>query len=224
MREIVTADDVDTTVAAASDLFATVTDEQLWHSPARDLDWTCWETVDHVSDDLFAYACQLSGTPLATDRYLPFGAQPRRPGGPRLTTYTEPSAGLAGLLGNLDACGALLSAMVRTAPPQVRGYHPGGVSDAEGFAAMGVLEVVIHARDIAVALDLEWVPPDALAGRVLDRLFPNLGDDLPEPAPEVDRWHTLLWAAGRVALPGVARREGWRWYSEPLPSFEPPLP
>jgi hypothetical protein len=214
MREIVSAADVEATVAAASNLFANAVDESVWHKPAADLEWTCWETVDHVSDDLFAYACQLSDTRLALRMYVPFGNEPRRPGGPSLTIYTKPDAGLAGLLANLDACGALLSAMVRTAPPKVRGYHPAGVSDAEGFAAMGVVEVLIHTYDIAKALDLEWTPPDELCGRILGRLFPDVPVDMSSP----DEWHRLLWAAGRIDLPGAPRRERWRWYSEPLPA------
>jgi hypothetical protein len=211
MREIVNAADVESTVGAASDLFASVTDESSWDRPAADLEWTCWETVDHMSDDLFAYAAQLGPRRPPTDFNLPIGCEPRRSGGPALTIYTDRAAGVSGLLANFEACGALLTAMVTTAAPEARAFHIFGVADPEGFAAMGVVEVLIHTRDVARALDLEWTPPDELCRRILDRLFPDVPVDMSSP----DEWHRLLWAAGRVELAGSPRRDRWRWYAEP---------
>ena len=56
-----------------------------WQGPATGLEWTCWETVEHVSDDLFAYAGQLAAPTPPLDGYVPFGYEQRRPGGPALT-------------------------------------------------------------------------------------------------------------------------------------------
>jgi hypothetical protein len=94
--------------------------------------------------------------------------------------------------------------MVRTTPPDVRSYHGFGISDAEGFAAMGIVETLVHTYDLAGGLGLEWEPPAGLCARVLARLFPN--------APEgTDPWPTLLWATGRWELPGHARVTKWQW-------------
>src|ERR1700730_7197591 len=32
-----------------------------WSAPAGALDWTCWQTVDHVTDCIFSYSLQLAG-------------------------------------------------------------------------------------------------------------------------------------------------------------------
>ena len=177
-----------------------------WHVPAGGLDWDCWETVEHVCDDLFAYAGQLGPKTPPLDRFVPFGTRERRPGGPDETIFVAPGNGIDGLLLALESCGGLLAAMVRTASPQVRAYHGFGVSDPEGFAAMGVVEVLVHMHDIAAGLGIEWIPDGDLCRRVLVRLFPD--------APlETEPWRTLLWATGRGEIPGHARLSSWRWDS-----------
>jgi hypothetical protein len=83
-----------------------------------------------------------------------------------------------------------------------------GLADPEGFAAMGVVEVLVHAYDVARGLDLSFDPPADLCDRVLARLFPDAPTD-------TERWPTLLWATGRGALPGRPVLGRWRWYAEP---------
>jgi hypothetical protein len=205
----VTADDVDEVVAEAVLALGRRLDRD-WHVRAADLDWDCWETVEHVADDLFAYAAQITAKRAPLTGYLPIVAEQKRPGGPRSTIFARPDAGNAGLVSILDSCGGLLSAAVRSAPATVRAYHPDGVSDPEGFAAMGVVEVVVHLYDLAQPLELDWKVGDDLADRVLHRLFPAAPTD-------TERWPTLLWAAGRGELPGRPRLESWRWYGEPRP-------
>jgi hypothetical protein len=118
--------------------------------------------------------------------------------------------GQAGLLQVLESCGALLAAMVEVTPSTVRSQHTYGASDPEGFAAMGVVETLVHMRDVAAGLELAWEPPEELCARALDRLFPDV------PA-EGDSWPALLWATGRIALPGRDRRASWRWDGTPRP-------
>jgi hypothetical protein len=114
------------------------------------------------------------------------------------------------MLQAVEAIGALLVAMVRTTPPGVRAYHSSGVTDPEGFAAMGVVETLVHTHDLAQGLGVAWTPPAALCSRALARLFPD--------APRTtDPWTTLLWATGRAELPGYARvTDWWPWRGEPL--------
>ncbi|MGP8304409.1 hypothetical protein ACTPOK_42260 [Streptomyces inhibens] len=201
----VTADDLDRAVQLA----VTVLREAppaAWADKAGSLEWDCWETVEHLGDDLFAYAVQLGPRKPPLDGNVPFVWESRRPGGPWNAVHADRAAGPAGLLQVLEASGALLVAMVRTTPPEVRAHHVFGVSDAEGFAAMGVVETLVHTHDLAAGLGLAWSPPADLCARVLTRLFP----DAPQGG---DPWLTMLWATGRAELPGRPRLTGWRWDS-----------
>lgn len=177
-----------------------------WEGKAGTLEWDCWETVEHLADDLFAYAVQLGPAAPPLDGDVPFVWQARRPGGPANAVHADRTAGPAGLLQVLEACGALLVAMVRTAPPETRAHHSYGVSDPEGFAAMGLVETLVHTHDLAAGLGLSWQPPAAPCARALARLFPAAPTGTPP-------WPTLLWATGRAELPGHPRVTEWRWDS-----------
>ncbi|MDR6316374.1 hypothetical protein [Actinoplanes couchii] len=163
-----------------------------------------WETIEHIADDLFAYAAQISLDSPPQDDYVGFGWRNIRPDGPALTVYAREGTTPHGLIDVLLSSGGLLSATVLTAPADRRAFHPYGVSDPVGFAAMGVIETLVHMHDVATALDVPWAPPEDLCDRALRRLFP----DAPESG---DRWADLLWATGRTELPGLPRRTGWRW-------------
>ncbi|MER5430674.1 hypothetical protein [Streptomyces sp. NPDC002588] len=203
----VTADDVESAVRLAAGALrgAEAAD---WDGKAGSLEWSCWETVEHLADDLFAYAAQLGPQGPSLDTEVPFGWDAKRAGGPANVVFADRTAGPAGLMQVLEACGALLAAMVRTTPSTVRSYHTFGVSDAEGFAAMGVVETLVHVHDVAEGLGVGWQPDAGLCDRVLRRLFPDAPTD-------TDRWPTLLWATGRGEIPGYARLTRWRWYGEP---------
>jgi hypothetical protein len=203
----VTADDVDEVLAAAVRGLGSRLDRD-WRVAAGELDWDCWETVEHVADDLFAYAAQLTAKSPPLTAYLPIEFRQRRPGAPDSTILADPKAGTAGLVKILDACGGLLSSVVRTTAPTVRAYHPYGISDAEGFAAMGLVEMLVHLADVASVLEFEWAPAEDLCARVLFRLFP-------EAPTSTERWATLLWATGRGAMPGHPRLDDWRWHGQP---------
>ncbi|MDA2804915.1 maleylpyruvate isomerase N-terminal domain-containing protein [Nocardiopsis suaedae] len=210
----VTADDLDRAVRLAVDALHGAPADG-WGRNAGPVDWDCWETVEHLSDDLFAYAVQLGPRNPPVEGEVPITYASRRPGGPETTIRVGREAGAAGLLQALEASGALLAAMVRTASPRTRAYHPFGVSDPEGFAAMGVVETLVHTHDLAQGLGLEWEPPPDLCARVLARLFPDV--PVPGDGTESGPWGTLLWATGRADLPGRPRRTGWRWDGTPRP-------
>jgi len=206
----VTADDVDLAVRLAVDRLRAAPPDG-WDRRAGSLEWDCWQTVEHIGDDLFAYAVQLGPRTPPLDGYVPFEAGSRKPGGPVNSVHADRTAGPEGLLQVLEASGALLAAMVRTTPPRVRAYHVYGVSDPEGFAAMGIVETLVHTHDVAEGLELPWDPPADLCSRVLTRLFP----DAPETTPP---WPTLLWSTGRTALPDHPRPTTWRWHGAPRPA------
>lgn len=204
----VTADDVTEavrlSVAALHDA-----PEQAWDAPAGDLAWTCWQTAEHLADDLFAYALQLGPRRPPLTTHVPVSWHRETPDGPASTIFVAREEGGAGLLQVLDGCGALLAAMVRVTPSEVRAHHVFGAADPEGFGAMGVVETLVHTHDIAAGLGLPpFTPPADLCARALHRLFPTA------PAG-TEPWPALLWSAGRIALPGRARQEKWRWYGEP---------
>jgi hypothetical protein len=144
------------------------------------------------------------------DGYLPFETESRRPGGPATAVRVERDAGPGGLpavLAVLAASAGLLAAVVRVTPPEARAYHPAGSADPAGFAAMAVVDTLVHTHDVLAGLGLGWEPPAELCARVLGRLFPNAPRDTPP-------WATLLWATGRGVLPGRERLRSWRWYAD----------
>ena len=165
-----------------------------WSVKAGRLDWSCRGTAEHIASDLIAYAGQIAGRP--TDRYVPFDI-----------TFEECESP-EDVLQVIEATGSLLAAAVRAAPREARAFHPYPFRSAnrEGFAAMGVTEVLAHTHDIAEGLGIDYEPPAALCEAVLTRIFPHVG-----PASGAGHWRTLLWATGRGDLPGRAPLTDWRW-------------
>ncbi|MEU5363258.1 GNAT family N-acetyltransferase [Streptomyces sp. NPDC005925] len=186
------ADQVDEAVASSVALLRRATEQDWAAVRAGRLEWDCRRTVIHVADDLIAYAANLAGR--AQSAYVPFELTP------------DEGTDNAGLLGVVEATGALLAAAVRTAPRSARAFHPYPFRSAnrEGFAAMGVAEVLLHTHDMARGLGLAHEPPAGLSRFVLERIFPHV-------RPDADPWQTLLWATGRADLPGREPVTEWRW-------------
>jgi hypothetical protein len=193
-------DDLDHTVSAATSALSEVVDRD-WEVLASALTWTCRGTIEHVADDLFAYAGQIATSTPEVETYVPFGYHAEREGEPECTIHAERERGNAGLVQVLDACGGMLSALARTRPSDVRGWHPYGVSDPHGFAAMGTVELLLHLYDVAGPLGLAWDPHPDVVRRVLGRLFPGA------PSGE-DPWRVLLRVTGRDPETPL---ESWRW-------------
>ncbi|BAJ26018.1 hypothetical protein KSE_01670 [Kitasatospora setae KM-6054] len=179
-----------------------------WDRPAGTLEWSCWETAEHLADDLFSYAAQLGPQSPPAEGFVPLVWRREAPGKPANVVFAQRETGAPGMAQVLEACGALLVAMVGAARPEHRAFHGFGTADAEGSAAMGLVELFAHAQDLALGLGLAWTAPAGISARVLHRLFPD--------APTgTDPWPTLLWATGRGDLPGRERLTEWRWYSAP---------
>jgi GNAT superfamily N-acetyltransferase len=186
------AEQVEQAVAECVSLLGTVTERDWEGVRAGRLDWDCRQTAVHIAEDLIAYAGQLAGR--EQDGYSPFELS------------LEEGTDNAGAVRVIGAMSALLAAAVRTTPRDVRAFHPYPFRSAnrEGFAAMGVAEVLLHTHDISEGLDLSYEPAPELCDFVLTRIFPYVQ---PGPTP----WLTLLWATGRAELPGRAPVTGWRW-------------
>ncbi|KUM72346.1 GNAT family N-acetyltransferase [Streptomyces curacoi] len=193
MRDI-SGEHVQAAVASCVALLRTAVDRDWTAVRAGRVEWDCHATAFHIAEDLIAYAANLAGR--AQDDYVPFGI-----------TLDE-GTGNDGLLHVIETTGALLTATVRTTPREVRAFHPYPFRSAnrEGFAAMGVAEVLLHTHDIAEGLGLPYEPPAELPRFVLTTIFPHV-----QPGP--DHWRTLLWATGRGDLPGRAPVTEWRWHN-----------
>ncbi|MFF5927792.1 hypothetical protein [Streptomyces hydrogenans] len=202
------ADALDRAVRLAlATLRSAPSEAEAWEATAGSLEWTCWETTEHLADDLFFYGMQIATPRLPDGTDVPFEMRSRRPGGPVNTVHAHREPGPSGLLTVLEACGAMQVSLTRTTPPSARAHHCFGASDPAGFAAMGIVETLVHTHDIAAGLGIGFTAPDDLCAPVLDRLFPHVPRD---EAP----WPTLLWATGRGELPDRERLEKWRWYGE----------
>ena len=191
----VTADDLDAAVSTAVTTLRPATGRD-WSVPAGALEWDCWHTAEHIGDCLLSYAGQLVAQP--TTRFV------------RFEVYADTDAAPAEVLEFAEAGGRILAATVRTAPAHVRAYHPTGMADPEGFAGMGCVEALVHGHDIAQGLGLALDPPREVCTRVLARMFPHVAD-----VADLDPWMALLWATGRIALPGRPRVTHWRWHGAP---------
>ncbi|MEV0614684.1 maleylpyruvate isomerase N-terminal domain-containing protein [Nonomuraea sp. NPDC050404] len=161
-----------------------------WSRNATGLGWTCRATLDHLALGVVGYAGLLIARP--TDRYI------------TLFASLDPQAPIAHCLEGVRIASRMLSSAVREADGDVRAWHPWGHSDGPGFAAMAIVELLVHGMDISRGLDLDWRPPDHLCAPAVHRLFPQAldGDDATE---------VLLWCTGRTTLPGLTRQTHWQW-------------
>ncbi|MEU6179246.1 GNAT family N-acetyltransferase [Streptomyces coeruleorubidus] len=179
-------------VAECVGLLGAVTDRDWEAVRAGRLEWSCRETAVHIAGDLIGYAGQLAGR--EPEGYTPFEIS------------LEEGADNADALRVIGTMGALFAAAIRTTPREVRAFHPYPFRSAnrEGFAAMGVTEVLVHTHDMAEGLGVSYEPDPELCDFVLTRIFPHVQ---PGPTP----WRTLLWATGRGDLPGREPVTEWRW-------------
>ncbi|MFI2434471.1 GNAT family N-acetyltransferase [Streptomyces sp. NPDC018693] len=181
-------------VASCVGLLRTVTDRDWEGTRAGRLEWSCRRAAEHIASDLIAYAGRLAGR--HQNARLPFDIA------------LDDGTDNAGVLDVIQATGTLLAVTVRATPRSARAFHPYPFRSAnrEGFAAMGVAEVLLHTHDIAEGLGVPYEAPAELCEGVLTRIFPQV-------RPDADPWATLLWATGRGELPGRAPVTDWRWHN-----------
>lgn len=192
----VTPDDVEAAAASVADALLPTTTRS-WAGASGTGTWDAWHTAEHLGDTLVSFAGQVLARP--ADRFVRFAAVADRDATP--AEVVEMAVTGAGLL----------AAVVRTAAPGVRAFHPAGVADPEGFAAMGCAELLVHGEDVARGLGVTVDPPRDVCTRVLERLFPHVGDHL----TGLDPWDGLLWATDRLAIAGLPSQAGWQWRAAP---------
>ena len=188
------ADQLDAAVAATIAALQPTTDID-WARAATDLTWSVFDTAEHLASCLIGYAGQVVGQPtegwVVPDVPLESGMSP------------------AAVITYVGAAGGILASVVRTAAPDARGYHPYGTSDPVGFAAMGVVESLVHTYDIRLTAGQPWALPAGPAEFALRRLFPD--------APAGSPTDVLLWCTGRTSWGEHPRRTQWRWDSTVRP-------
>jgi len=170
---------------------ASYTDLDWQRVRAAELEWSCRKTALHMVDCLYFYTMQVMYG--RTDGYL------------CTELALDDSVSPPRLLDALSAHADLLYRIARSADPDLRAHHNYGVSDAAGFAAMGVVETLIHTLDVVRGLNPAdpWRPPAELAAPVLARLFPD--------APSGDPTDVLLYCCGRAALEELPQQADWQW-------------
>lgn len=191
----VTADDLD----AASESVARallLTTAGSW-SGAGTGTWDARHTVEHLGDTLVSFAAQVVARP--TTRFVRFMA------------VADDDASAEEVLEMALTGAGLLAAALRTAGPDVRAFHPTGLADASGFAAMGCAELLLHGEDVARGNGAALDPPRDVCARVLARLFPHVVGSV----TAVDPWDGLRWATHRLELPGLPPQVGWQWRAAP---------
>lgn len=193
----VTADDLDLAIHTVESALQPGVQRD-WQTALGTGEWTARVTAEHIGDCLISYAGQLTAKP--QDRYA------------RFMVVADDNATAAELLEFLVLGGRLLASVVRTCAPTTRAYHPTGLADPEGFAAMGCVEMLVHGHDLAHGLGLHLTPPPLLCHNVTARLFPPTAATL----GDVDPWTALLWSTNRIQLPGRPAQDGWRWHGSPL--------
>jgi len=184
------AADLTAVASAAQELLGRVPDFDA-EVPAMDGDVR--RVVVHIASCLTWYAHDLAAGPSEA-----VGPMPQWP----------EDAAPADLVRELGIAADVLARVVATAAPHDRGWHPWGVADAAGFAAIGIAELVLHTHDVASALGLAWTPPAGPVAVTFARLFPGVPAD-------GDPWAAMLWATGRDDLPGRERVTEWRYAMEP---------
>ena len=180
-----------------------------WDEQAGRLAWTRWETAEHLADDLFVYAATLAAPSYPAD--LPFETTRRRVGAPDELVHSKRAAGPQGIAAVIGSASNLLIAIAEATPPHVTADHVYGRTGAEGFAAMACVEVIVHGHDIFSGTEVEWAPDEALCSRTVARLFPDVAGTL-----TAGSYSELLWATGRIQLPGSPYRSEWRWHNQVL--------
>ena len=185
--------------AEAVSSFLQGTDAELWSNEIPDLGWTVSQAVAHAAEGCLWYAIDLAagGIDLQT---VAHSVRSDRPS--------------SELIATLRTYASILIDVVEAVPPNQRGFHPQGLADPSGFAAMGCDELLVHTWDAARGLGADFFPPPPVVDAVLFRLFP-WAESIQGPP-----WQKLLWANGRIELTDQSRLSNWKWQCAPLSEWD----
>jgi len=176
-----------------------------WSVRAGTLDWTVDHTIAHLTAAPVKYSLYLASR---STRFI------------AVTIEAWPGATKAERIDSIVPVAQGLANIAAAAPDDARGMHSSGMLDAEGFVALGCLELLVHAHDVTQGLGLPFQPSDDLCSRMVARLMPWLAGTGPA-------WETILWHTGRV---DIAERgpssngDMWRAIGIPLTEWDGTIP
>lgn len=147
-----------------------------WSVRAGGLEWSVETTVVHFIGALAKESLYLASR---ATRFIAVGMVKFRDATP------------SELVGSIAPAAQALANVARSTPEGALAYHSTGMTDAEGYLAMGCAEVLVHTWDACCGLGVDFVGPSDLSSAILARTFPWV-------EVEESSWHTLLWAFGRV--------------------------
>lgn len=143
--------------ARASTSFLTSVVEEDWDRAIPEMTWSVRKVVAHISEVLLWYATDLSAGTIELST---------------MDLKVRPNEEPERLIATITAFSNTLAYVIDGARPGERGFHPDGLADSTGFAAMGCDEILVHTRDAATGLGMDFEPSEVLSGLVLGRLFP----------------------------------------------------
>lgn len=146
-----------------------------WSRRAGTLEWTVETTIAHMAAGMAKHLIYLMSR---SPRFI------------AVATRGWPGATQEEMLDAILGCASAMANAARQSPPGVVAYHASGMRDAGDFLAMDVVDLLVHAEDVAQGLDLEYNPPDDLCEVALDAGHPEYAGRRPA-------WPTLLWVWGR---------------------------
>jgi hypothetical protein len=156
-----------------------------WSSPARGLDWSCWRTVDHITDCIFSYTLQLAGR--ARDGWLHLEE-----------LRAKPDATPGQLLDSLTAVANLFQAVLQATPIDAvasDGVFELGVAD---WTARALNELLLHTHDVLGGLGGGFAPSPEVCSFVLGSPTLWMYDGV-QRKDVPDAWTTMLAASGRAS-------------------------
>lgn len=148
-----------------------------WTVRAGRLDWDVDRTLAHLTGAAAKYTLYLASR---STRFM------------AVTTGPWPGATQTRRIDAIGLVARALANVAEAAPQGARAYHANGMFDAEGYVAMGCLEMLVHGHDVAEGLGLPFSPPEDLCEALVARLFPWLDGG----------WEPLLRYTGREGPPG----------------------
>jgi DinB family protein len=153
-----------------------------WSQPAGTLEWSCWQTVDHVIDCVFSYALQLAAR--SPSDLLPFHE-----------LHALATATPRDLVQGLDAVGKIFAAVVRSVPADATaadGVLQLGPSD---WCARAAYEISLHTYDVLSGLGHDFAVPHDTSAAIL--ASPSLWMLDRELASSANPWTALVLGSGR---------------------------
>jgi hypothetical protein len=154
-----------------------------WSAPAGTLDWSCWQTVDHMTDCVFSYSLQLAGR--VRDGWL------------RLTElHAQPDATPPQLVESLGAVGHTFEAVLAAAPADAIASDAIFDLRPSDWAARALNELLLHTHDVLVGLGDGFEPSRAVCSFVFSTPTLWMYDGV-ERMNVADAWRTMLVGSGR---------------------------